>query len=334
MAQAGAGAPEWVHLVPAGTFKGLDGRGPYKLADAEAVIKASMADGKLPIDENHATDHAMKSGIPSPARGWIVELEARADGIHGRVEWTDTGKQMMAEGAYRGISPVFVHDKAGVVLRVLRAALTNTPNLADLEKLHSQRETGMDLVQLRKTLGLAENADETAIAAAITANAQAVATHTQQLSSIATAAGLATNLAPDALVTALQARQTAASDADKLAGQVVSLQTQLSTLEAERKTERATSFVEAAIKAGKPITPLRDHYIARHIADAAAVEKEINALHSINAGGVTLNAQGEPDGDEPTASEKMVASKMGVDVKGLVAQRKKRADGASDGRAA
>ncbi len=70
-----AGVPEWVQLVPAGTFKGADGRGPYTLTNAAAVIAASMAgpNARLPVDENHSTDIAAPKGEPSPARGWIVE---------------------------------------------------------------------------------------------------------------------------------------------------------------------------------------------------------------------------------------------------------------------
>ena len=78
--------PEWVHLIPAGTFSGADGRGPYTLHNPEAVITASIAAGKLPIDENHAIDLAAPKGGPSPARGWIVELQSRTDGLWGKVE--------------------------------------------------------------------------------------------------------------------------------------------------------------------------------------------------------------------------------------------------------
>lgn len=330
----GASVPDWIHLVPAGAFRGVDGRGPYQLTDPQAVIAASMADGKLPIDENHATDLAAKAGQPSPARGWIVEMQAREDGIHGRVEWTDTGKQLMSEGAYRGISPVFVHDKGGAVLKVLRAALTNTPNLAQLETLHSQQETGMDLAAVRTALGLAETADEAAILAAITANAQTASAHSQSLGRIAQAAGLDAAATPDAVVTALQA-QRQAGDPSALAQQVVALQAQLTTLQQDTARRNAEGFVDGAIKAGKPINALRDHFVARHMADPAAVERELNALPSIHAGGVAiaLNARGEPDGDEATPAEKMVAQKMGVDPKQLVAQRKKRAGAADDGSA-
>lgn len=130
-------APEWLHLVPAGVFYGRDGRGPYQVKNAEAVIAASMAEGKIALDENHATDFAQSTGVASPARGWIDRLEARADGIWGHVDWTDAGAALMSDRAYRGVSPVFTHTKSGDVTRILRAALTNTPNIAELATLHS-----------------------------------------------------------------------------------------------------------------------------------------------------------------------------------------------------
>jgi hypothetical protein len=29
----GATPPEWIHILPAGTFSGADGRGPFRVAD-------------------------------------------------------------------------------------------------------------------------------------------------------------------------------------------------------------------------------------------------------------------------------------------------------------
>lgn len=136
---AGGGvAPEWVHLIPAGTFRGADGRGPYHVSNPAAVIAASMAAarGKLPLDENHSTQRAAPAGAASPARGWIVELQAREDGIWGRVQWTDEGRALVTNGAYRGISPVFEHAAGGTVMRIRSAALTNDPNLTQLATLH------------------------------------------------------------------------------------------------------------------------------------------------------------------------------------------------------
>jgi phage I-like protein len=303
-------APEWLHLIPAGRFKGRDGRGPYEVADPAALINASLPQGasqtaRLPIDENHATDLAAPQGGPSPARGWIVALDWRSDGdrpgLYGRVEWNESGRQLMADRAYNGISPVFTHDKQGRVTQLLRAALTNTPNL-DLATLQSRQDT-MDLNRLRSALGLAQDADEAAIIAAIESR---TAAHAQAA----------------AQMTSLQAELTALKASAVPAETVTALQTQIASLQAEAARAKATAFVDGAIKAGKPIAPLRDHYIARHMADAKAVETEIEKLPSINAGGITMPARHDAqDGDDYTDMEAQVCKRMGLDPKKLAKHR-------------
>jgi phage I-like protein len=332
------GAPEWVHLVPAGTFKGADGRGPYRLADAQGVIQASMAAGKLVLDENHSTDVAAVAGQPAPARAWIVEMQARDDGIWGRVEWTEAGSALMADKAYRAISPVFRHQKDGTITQLLRAALTNDPNLTQLQSLHT-REHEMDPAKLRQLLGLPDTADEAAILAAVTANKDAVSAHATQLASIATAAGLDAKLAPDALATALQTARAGAGDVARMATTIAGLEGQIATMRAETSLHAAKTYVDAQIKLGKPINALRDHYIARHQVDPAAVEKEIAGLPVINAGGVSLNAAGggggAPDADGLDDMDKTVAHKMGLDPAKFAKTKKASAPfGATDGRAA
>ena len=172
----GAGVPEFVHLLPAGEIQTRDGRGPFRLDDASGVARASLAKGaSLPIDENHATDLAAPKGAPAPARGWIVELQTRADGIWGRVDWTDEGRAMIASRAYRHLSPVIQCDSTGRVLRVLRASLVNLPNLQRLTALNASKGTAlqepsnMDMTKLAEALGIAPDADETAILEAIRA---------------------------------------------------------------------------------------------------------------------------------------------------------------------
>ena len=150
-------APDWLHLLPAGSVRTKDGRGPYRVRDAQALMSASLAAGKLPLDENHATDLAAPKGGAAPARGWIVELQQRADGIWGRIEWTGTGRRIMEDREYRGVSPVIAHDAAGNVSAILRASLTNTPNLDGLTTLHSQEAAEqLDSVELDvvRALGL------------------------------------------------------------------------------------------------------------------------------------------------------------------------------------
>lgn len=314
----GAVAPEWVHLIPAGTFKGVDGRGPYRLTDPQGVIRASMAAGKLPIDVNHSTDLAAPRGEDAPAVAWIVEMQARADGLWGRVDWNESGLALMADRAYRGISPVYQYSKAGVVLRVLRAALTNVPNLAQLKTLHSQGNM-MDPKVIRAALGLPETATDEEVLAAIGTNAAAgaaVAAHAEETRAIARAAGLDEALQDEALVTALQAARA------NPAPELVAMQTQLTELRTERARDRAEAFVDGAIRAGKPIVPNRDRLIAAHMAAPADTEALVNAMPSISAGGqVVRHAEGDGDGDEPDALTVEMARKTGMDPKKVAAHR-------------
>lgn len=156
-------APAWLHLLPAGDVRTHDGRGPYRVTDAHGLIAASMAAGKLVLDENHATDLAAPKGLPAPAQGWIVQLQQRADGIWGRVEWTEAAKRAETWRSYRGVSPAIVHLTDGRVVSIARASLTNTPNLAGLTALH-RMERNMDLrLRIIDLLGLPSAADDTMI---------------------------------------------------------------------------------------------------------------------------------------------------------------------------
>src|SRR6266481_1605374 len=128
---ANGSAPEWIELVPAGEFHGRDGRGPFHLSEPARVIAATnnlRMEAGIPIDYDHATDFAAPEGRPAPAAGWITELAVRDGALWGRVEWTMHGAAAVATREYRYVSPVFEHDK-GEVARLLRAALTNNPNL-------------------------------------------------------------------------------------------------------------------------------------------------------------------------------------------------------------
>lgn len=175
---AAAKGDNWIHLIPAGSFTGKDGRGPFVLADPAAVIAESRnyaGKQQIPIDYEHQIDNAAQNGMPAPAAGWITALQQRADGIWGRVSWTGKAAEHIANGEYRYISPVITHTASGEIVCLLRAALTNSPNLDSLTALftanpQSKPETlAMDqlLARLRKALGLPDTANEDAIFAAI-----------------------------------------------------------------------------------------------------------------------------------------------------------------------
>lgn len=126
-------APEWVQLMPLGVVQTRphDARQPWRLTDAQAVVAASRALGQdLVIDYEHQTARTKQNGQPAPAAGWVTELAIRQDGIYGRVAWTAKARELINEGAYRFLSPVFSYDKATrEVARIEMAALTNDPAL-------------------------------------------------------------------------------------------------------------------------------------------------------------------------------------------------------------
>jgi phage I-like protein len=287
----GDGVPDWVHLLPAGAVRTMDGRGPYSVKSLQAIATASLpAGGKLPIDECHAIDRAQPLGMSAPARGWIVELQAREDGLWGRVEWTPTGRQLMEDKAYVGISPAILHTQQGQVLQVLRASLTNTPNLQGLTSLHTENTTMDWRTKLIEQLGLDGEADDAAIQAALSAKTSAVQTEHSQ------------NLLQHPAVLALQS-------------EVADLTGRLQGLQEDGERAAATAFVDAAIAAGRVgVKPLREDYIALHMENADRAQKLINAQPAVIGTAVADGAvsQGEGTGGL-TAEDRLVMSTFGID---------------------
>lgn len=310
------GAPEWVHLLPAakGEIQTYDARGPYRMADIEAVIAASMQSERgMPIDENHATDTAMQNGNGAPARGWIKELQARADGLWGRVEWTKAGAELLADRAYRGISPVFNHLADKTITRVLRASLTNKPNLKGLVALNE--ETAMNLAAIAKALGLGEDADEAAILAAIVKlNKPEEPALQSALSEIGTALGVDGG-DPATILAAAKAAKGGSAAITAMQAELTSVTGQLNAMKADGAKAKATAFVDGAIAQGRVgVKPLRDHYIAMHCEDPARVEKEIGALPALGAGGqISAHPPGNPaEITSLNAEQTQVADQLGI----------------------
>lgn len=178
LCESGDSAPEYIQILPAGSFAPNDGRGPWVLSDCGAVIAATRrALGNLDmlLDYNHQSEHSAKNGRPAPAAGWITDLEARADGIYGKVAWTERGAEAVKKREFRYISPVFLHDRDGRVTRLVSCALTNTPalDLAALCERNSETSTreqpDMDPKLIAQAFGLAETATEAEIIAACAA---------------------------------------------------------------------------------------------------------------------------------------------------------------------
>lgn len=285
-------APEWIHLLPAAgkPIATRDGRGPYQFDDADSLMAASLAEfDRLPLDENHATDIAAPLGQSAPARGWIVALQAREDGIWGRVEWTGAGRELIETHAYRYISPVIGHSRDGRINRILRASLVNRPNMRGLTALH--QEGAMPLKDLiAELVGLNAEASDEDIVAAVTglkkpAQPEAVALQSQ-LAEIGTALGLKDADHTAILAAAQTAGQGRLPEITALQSELTTATKTLNTLRETVSRDKATAFVDSHLnRAG--VKPLRDHYITRHMADPEAVEKELKAFPVVNGAATT-----------------------------------------------
>lgn len=285
-----SGPPEWVHLIPAGTFSGRDGRGPY-LLDAPAVLAAFNKYGAdLPIDFDHQTlDAAAKSG-PVPAAGWVKAVEARADGIWARVAWTAQAAELLAAKAYRYLSPVFRFDKrTGRVTALAGAGLVHTPNLT----LTAAATQGDPMPVLMERLVAMLNLPVAATPEDVTAELQKIIT---QLGS--------------ATADAAAAQAQLASHASSLAAEYVPLAVhqpvaeQLAALQAQALDAQALSAVDAAQAAGKLPPAMREWALAYCKADAAGFAAFCAKAPVIvgnpvanNAGKTGLDAHGLTDTD-------------------------------------
>lgn len=306
---ATADAPEWVHLLPTarGSISTDDARGPYVIDDADAIIAASFAQSdRLPIDQDHATDLAAPKGLPAPARGWIVAMEARTDGIWGRVEWTGEGARLLADRAYRAISPVILHDKAKRVFAVLRASLVNRPNLKGLVALNSSQED-IPMNKIAEALGLSADATEGDIIAAIGKLNEG-------------------SVADPAMQASLQASNAAVAD---LTARVAELSTALQARDDADKKTRAEACVDAAIvakRAGINATT-REHYISLHLANPAQAEAIISGLPKLGPTGMTVEPPAAMKEGEVSlnASDSEAARLLGIPADKMLETRKKEA---------
>lgn len=275
-------APVWLRLLPVGTFRLRDGRGPFTVAsraELQAVVertKARLGDTQLMVDYDHQGAYAAVPGVGgrAEAAGWISQLEARDDGVWGQVEWTADASAKIAARAYRYLSPLFTADKAGRVGTLVNVALVNMPALdlsaiaasLTIDSLEPEKVPSMD--KIAKALGLADSASPEAILAALTAQQAAIAAavglraDAAQADIVAAAAALQLGAGKVAVAAGLDA--TAGADAviaamaqTVPATRLQQLEIELSGIKAQRLEDEAKALVAAAVLDGR-VTPANE----------------------------------------------------------------------------
>ena len=280
--------PEWIELMRRGPILARDGR-RWRLDDPAAVVAASLRRAgatDMVVDYEHQTAYARENGREAPAAGWIRGLRVAGDAIEARIEWTERALQRIAAREYRYYSPAFLHSRLARIVRVVTGAgLTNVPAL-DVPALASEGGDGLMDERLKRVLaalGLAEDADDDAVAAAVARieAGDAAAASIQALASdvgldagagapaVQAAASAAAALIgrvrealgvadadADAVVAAARGRGTDADAVPRTEFDRVA--SDLASIRAERKEEKAVAAVDAAVQAGKVAPALRE----------------------------------------------------------------------------
>ena len=160
------GVPEVIRVLPKGHVSSTKGDFEVDDRDIAGIIrqfKARRLD--LVIDYEHQT----LNDVQAPAAGWIKDLYPGEDALMARVEWTQKGREYIANKEYRYLSPVVLVKKADQHAAVFHsAALTNTPAItgmfaiinSDALSIEEEEEPRMELSALIELLGLEEGTAE------------------------------------------------------------------------------------------------------------------------------------------------------------------------------
>lgn len=298
-------APAEFRLLPAGTFRAVDGRpegvDAWHLDAALAAKIVAAVDAResdLVIDYEHQTLRAAENGKPAPAAGWFKRLEWReGDGLYVvDARWTEEAAALIASGSYRFVSPVFAWNrKTGAVVAVKMAALTNDPGLDGLTDLAAlaaslvssdQPEQESDMDELLERCRWLLNLPITATAEEVSAelqklidqlkggNAQAAASFdlAKYLADLGTEVAALKSQAPD------PAKYVEVATLTAVRGELATATAELATLKAEKSGAEVDAVVSAALAAGK-LTPATEAH-ARKIGatDLAALKGFVDAL--------------------------------------------------------
>lgn len=317
--------PVWVQLIPEAT-NGLlvakDGR-KWTVKDLTSVIAATMArhPGGICMDFNHGTDLAAKEGHEAPAAAWIKELAAQGPegqpGLWGKPDWTKRGREAVADGDYRFLSPVIISRKSdNLVVSLDRCALTNDPALYTQNLFHNTTTENNEVkisAALAAALGLTGDVtEEKAIE-----TAKGLCSGASHLALIAAAGGIAKETAiTDDLVTGLCTKLKApaatgdAAEVTLLRGKVDQLNIDLASLRGDQAKTGAAAKVEAAITAGKLPPAQKDWAIDYCSRDAAGFDAFISKQPALLADGQLAPSQ-VADG-ELTSDQKALCATLSV----------------------
>lgn len=241
--------PFGVHKTAKGTF----------IHDEESQDIVTKDFNKLKRDTVIDYEHQTLTGQEAPAAGWIRSGQLISKGKSGtwaNVGWTDRAKEYIKNKEYRYVSPVFwVRDNDKRVVKLINVGLTNQPNLdgmaAITNKLDFKEEEDVEMKELIRLLGLAEESTEEQVMEAVKSLLASIESMKQKGNDevvankvICEALGLKEKASESEVKATIIAMKQGSDNSNSLAGKITELQNKLAAIETE-------GLVEMAMKSGK-----------------------------------------------------------------------------------
>ena len=355
---------EWIHLVPTGHWDQFRGWGseaghieymkPFDIAAEHIGQMVTNFASYLPIQVPVYYEHSDLFSDDTRAAGWITAVEARDDGLWGKVEWTPAALQMIKDKEYKYTSPSwrmnYTDAQSGeeIGARLLSVGMTNGPFFeTGLKQQIAAKETTMDeLKKIAVALGLPETATLEEILAKIEEWKQKLSELAEQpasepgaakkkfgeliaatetrlkklgepnptLETVRNELKLPSAAKSEEYVAAIQARGKGES----------ALAARVQELESKDRKNAAEKLVQKYLDEGKLVK--EDVAWASEFAESnpAAFEKSMVSAMVKLPPSATRKTLPLGDGAEPTEKEKEVAARTGQDPKALAARRAKR----------
>lgn len=140
----------WNKLACVGSFRGHP-TGPFSLSgDTFSQIEKNFRNDGIPVqmDFDHASEIPVSESVAKargevPAAGWIHEVQARADGLYGCIEWLPATRDKILSGEYKFVSPAIRFGAKDTITgenvgaKLSSAAVCNKPFLKSLPALQA-----------------------------------------------------------------------------------------------------------------------------------------------------------------------------------------------------
>jgi phage I-like protein len=244
-------------------------------------------------------------------------MEVREGAVWGQAEWTPRGEESLRTKAYRYLSPAFIHNKLGGILKIVSGALTNRPAL-DLPALaHESADTETDPAQgdtppanmeetmdpkLLSLLGLTEDATKEQVLEAVAklkeTGDQAVANLDEAKAELETARSQSQSL--DKFVPR--------ADYDKALARAETAEKRIAEDTKAALDKEIEVQIDAALKAGK-ITPATVDYHKELCSQDGGLDrfKKFVEAAPVIAADSNLDDRPKPNDSEPKASDDALA---------------------------